>query len=255
MTLKTKYWLLLGLTVLAAGAVFCMRPIAQEPGYHNFADQRMVWGVPNCWNVLSNLPFVVVGIVGLTAAWKARVGGAVRWMYGVLFTGVLLTGVGSAYYHWHPDNDTLVWDRVPMTLVFMSLLVATVAELVSRRTGLVLFVPLLVAGVGSVLYWHWTELQGHGDLRWYGLVQFYPVLFIPLLLWLFYNPAYRGAIVSLVWVVVWYVVAKGLEVLDRPVYEAIGVSGHTLKHLAAAVSTGYLVQMFRRKYGGKNSGR
>jgi hypothetical protein len=79
-------------------------------------------------------------------------------------------------------------------------------------------------------------------------VQFYPVLFIPLLLWLFYNPAYRGAILSLVGVVVWYVIAKGMEVLDKQLYEAIGVSGHTLKHLAAAVSTVYLVQMFRRKY-------
>jgi hypothetical protein len=248
MTLKTKYWLLLGLTVLAAGAVFCMRPIAQEPGYHNFADQRMVWGIPNCWNVLSNFPFVVVGVVGLMAIRKARVSGEVSWMYGVLFMGILLTGFGSAYYHWHPDNDTLVWDRIPMTLVFMSLLTATVAELVSRRLGMGLFVPLLVLGVGSVLYWHWTEHQGRGDLRWYGLVQFYPVLFIPVLLLLFYDSAYKGAIVSLVWVVVWYVLAKGLEMLDRPIYEAVRMSGHTLKHWAAAISTGYLVQMFRRKY-------
>jgi hypothetical protein len=248
MQTKVKLWLLFVLTVLATGGIFCMRPIAQVQAYRNFADQRIMWGISNCWNVLSNLPFVVVGVVGLATVWTARVAGLVQWMYGVLFIGVLLTGFGSAYYHWHPGNDTLVWDRIPMTLVFMSLLAATVAELVSRRMGLGLFVPLLVVGVGSVLYWHWTELQGRGDLRWYGLVQFYPVLFIPLVLWLFYDPAYKGAIVSLVWVVIWYVLAKGLEVLDRPIFVVIGVSGHTLKHLAAAVSTGYLVQMFQRKY-------
>lgn len=248
-----RIWVLFVLTAIASIVVLCLPPIGQVPGYHSFADARTIWGIPNGWNVLSNLPFVAVGVVGLVTIWRVQVGPAVRWMYGVLFTGVLLTGFGSAYYHWHPDNDTLVWDRIPMTLVFMSLLAATVAELVSRRLGTGLFVPLLVLGVGSVLYWHWTELQGRGDLRWYGLVQFYPVLFIPLLLWLFYTPAYRGAILSLMWVVVWYVVAKGLEALDRPIYDAIGVSGHTLKHLAAAVSTGYLVQMFWRKYAGQDT--
>ncbi len=252
---KTKLWLLLGLTVVAVVVVSLMAPVPQVPGYHRFADARTIWGIPNCWNVLSNLPFVAVGVVGLVAVLRVGVLASFAWMYGVLFIGVLLTGFGSAYYHWHPDNDTLVWDRIPMTLVFMSLLAATVAELVNKRLGMGIFVPLLVAGVGSVLYWHWTELQGHGDLRWYGLVQFYPVLFIPLMLWLFFDPAYKGAIVSLVWVVVWYVLAKGFEVLDRPIYEAIGVSGHTLKHLAAAVSTGYLVKMFLRKYGGKNSSK
>jgi hypothetical protein len=244
-----KIWLLLGLTVMIAAVVLRLPRIGQTSGYHDFADHRMLWGIQNCWNVLSNLPFLVVGVVGLLTVWKARVAAPVAWMYGVLFMGVLLTGFGSAYYHWHPDNDTLVWDRFPMTLVFMSLLAATVAELVSRRLGTVLFVPLLVTGIGSVLWWHYTEVRGQGDLRLYGLVQFYPVLFIPLLLWLFYDPAYRPAIRSLAWVVVWYVVAKAVEALDKPIYGAIGVSGHTLKHLAAAVSTGYLVQMFGRKYG------
>jgi hypothetical protein len=246
---SSKLCLLLVLTAVAAGVVLCLPRMGQAPGYHNFADKRMLWRIPNCLNVLSNLPFVVVGAAGLLSIWKARIPAAAAWMYGMLFAGVLLTGFGSAYYHWHSDNDTLVWDRIPMTLVFMSLLAATIADLGDRRLGVVLFVPLLVLGVGSVLWWHYTELQGHGDLRLYGLVQFYPVLFIPLLLWLFYDSAYRPAIRSLLWVVVWYVVAKVAEALDRPIYEAIGVSGHTIKHMAAAVSTGYLVQMFRRKYG------
>jgi hypothetical protein len=169
-------------------------------------------------------------------------------MYGVLFMGVLVTGFGSTYFHWHPDNDMLVWDRIPMMLVLMSLLAATVAELVSRCLGIGLFVPLLVLGVRIVLWWHYSELQGHGNLRLYGLVQFYPVLVIQLPLWLFYDPAHRPAILSLVWVVVWYVVVKVAEALDGPIYGVIEVNGHTIKHLAAGMSTGYLIQMFRRKY-------
>ncbi len=248
MQTNAKLWLILGLTAIAIGVVFCLHPIQQSAEYHNFADSRTILGIPNGWNVLSNLLFVMVGIVGLWAVWKARVRASEGGMYGVLFTGVLLTGFGSGYYHWHPDNDTLVWDRIPMTLVFMSLLAATVAELVNRRFGMGMFLPLLVLGVGSVLWWHWTELRGNGDLRWYGLVQFYPVIFIPLLLWLYYDPVYRPAIRSLAWVVVWYVVAKVVEPLDKQIYDAVGVSGHTIKHLAAAVATAYLVQMFKRKY-------
>lgn len=242
-----RIWLLVGLSMVAVGVLFMLAPVPQALSYHVFADQRSLWGIPNFGNVVSNVPFLFVGAAGLKAIGKAKVSGSVALMYGVLFAGVLLTGFGSAYYHWHPDNDTLIWDRIPMTLVFMSLLAATVAELVDRRAGLVLLGPLLVLGVGSVLWWHYTELQGHGDLRFYGLVQFYPVLFIPVLLWLFYDPAHRPAILSLAWVVIWYGVAKVAEVLDRPIYEAVGISGHTVKHLAAAVSTGYLVQMFRRK--------
>jgi hypothetical protein len=252
---KSRLWLLLGLTVVAIVGTLTVAPVSQAPEFHHFADRRTIWGIPNCWNVLSNLPFVAVGVAGLRAVRKTRVSASVKWMYGVLFSGVLLTGCGSAYYLWHPDNDTLVWDRIPMTLVFMSLLAATVFELVSRRMGMGLFVPLLVLGVASVLWWHWTEVRGHGDLRLYGLVQYYPVVFIPLLLWLFYDPAYRSAIISLAWVVAWYVIAKGLEALDKPIYGFIGISGHTLKHLAAAGSTAYLVQMFKRKYAGDSTAR
>jgi hypothetical protein len=247
MSRHLKMYLWLGLTSIAVILPFLMEAVPQAQSYHHFADERTVMGIPNCWNVLSNLPFVVIGAIGLAAVWQARIHGHYRWMYIVLFAGILLIGFGSGYYHLHPNNDTLVWDRIPMTLVFMSLLAATVTELVDRRLGQKIFVPLLLLGVGSVLWWHRTEVRGHGDLRWYGLVQFYPVLFIPLLLWLFYDPAYRSAIRSLLFVVLWYVFAKIAEAMDSPIYNAIGVSGHTIKHLAAAISTWYLVEMFKRK--------
>jgi hypothetical protein len=251
----SKAILIVGLSVVAVVVVLFLPAVPQDPAFHSFADQRTLWGIPNFANVASNLPFLVIGVIGLSRVARAGVP-AMGWIYGVLFVGVLLTGLGSAYYHWHPDNDRLVWDRIPMTIVFMSLLAATFAELLDRQLGFGLLFPLVGVGVGSVLYWHWTEVRAHGDLRWYGLVQFYPMLLIPLLLSLYWSPAQKVTIRSLGWVVVWYVVAKILEAEDRPVYAAIGVSGHTLKHLAAAVSTGYFVQLFTKKYmAGQRIGR
>jgi hypothetical protein len=245
---RSKLLLFGGLTVVVVALVSALPPISQDTHYHNFADQRSLWGIPNFWNVVSNLPFLVVGVIGLWRVAGTQVSAAIGWIYSVLFVGVLLTGFGSAYYHWHPDNDRLVWDRVPMTIVFMSLLAATVAELVDRRLGMGLLFPLVAVGVASVLYWHWSELHGRGDLRWYGLVQFYPMVLIPLLIWLYWSPAHKPAIRSLAWVVAWYVVAKILEVPDRQIYDLIGISGHTLKHFAAAMSTAYFVQLFGRRY-------
>ena len=250
MQARSKALLLAGLSVVVVAVVFLLPPVSQDVRFHHFADQRSLWGIPNFGNVVSNLPFLIVGAVGLWRVAITRVPAQIRWIYSVLFTGVLLTGFGSAYYHWHPDNDRLVWDRVPMTIVFMSLLAATVAELVDRRLGMGLLFPLVALGAGSVLYWHWSELRGRGDLRWYGLVQFYPMLLIPLLLWLYWSSAHKPAIRSLAWVVVWYIVAKVMEALDRQIYDLVGISGHTLKHLAAAMSTVYFVQLFGRRYRG-----
>lgn len=240
--------LLLALTIITLISVFLVPPIAQPLSFHHFADDRSLWGIPNFGNVVSNLPFLIVAVVGLTTVTKAAVSPAIKVNYIVLFLGVLLTGFGSAYYHWHPNNDTLVWDRIPMTIVFMSLLAATLSELVSRPIGIGLLFALVAVGVGSVLWWHYTETLGKGDLRLYFWVQFYPMLAIPLILWLFYTPAIKPALHCLSWVVVWYVIAKVFEQLDYPIYRTIGISGHTLKHLAAAVSTGYFVLLFRRQY-------
>jgi ceramidase len=210
-----------------------------------------LWGIPNFGNVASNLPFLIVALVGLVTVTKAAVPPAIRATYALLFVGVLLTGLGSAYYHWNPNNDTLVWDRIPMTIVFMSLLAATVAELISRPVGIRLLLPLVALGAGSVLWWHYTETQGHGDLRLYFWVQYYPMLAIPLILWFFYQPAAINILPCLIWVVIWYIIAKVFEQLDYPIYRADGVSGHTLKHLAAAVSTWYFISLFRKQYTGR----
>ncbi len=232
---------LVGLALVAAVVAAWIPPVAQDPAYHRMADGRMLLGVPNALNVLSNLAFVLVGAVGLWGLRGRRVpflDPRERWPYRVFFAGLLLTGLGSAYYHLAPDNARLVWDRLPLAVTLMALFAAIIAERLSVRTGLLLL-PLLVAlGAGSVLTWYRGELLGSGDLRFYGIVQFYPLLAVPILLLL--PPRYSGG-GWLLGAILLYALGKAFEALDAPIF-GLGraLSGHTLKHLFAALS-GYAV--------------
>jgi hypothetical protein len=222
-------------------------PIAQPLAYHNFADQRLLLHTSNALNVWSNLPFLLVGFYGLV--WVKRLAGTQRlaqpweiWGLGVLFTGIALVSVGSAYYHLAPDNERLVWDRLPMTVAFTALFALQIGERLSQRAGKVLLFPMVLVGLWSVLEWHWSEQAGHGDLRFYAMVQFFPLVTILLLLWL-RPPTYtRGR--DLVWALSWYVLAKILEMSDGWVYRwGEWASGHTLKHLAAGVAVWIIARM------------
>src|SRR5262249_14597014 len=107
---------LLAIVVLMAGSLavlFLLPRILQNQSYHGFADARTVLGVPNFWNVVSNIPFMVVGAVGLA---RCRRDAATT----IIFGGIFLTGFGSSYYHWSPNDDTLFWDRLPMALAFLA---------------------------------------------------------------------------------------------------------------------------------------
>lgn len=248
MTRGARIGVLLAVTAAAVTAACVVPPIPQAPAYHRFADTRPLGGAPNGWAVLSNLPFLVVGLLGVRQVLMAPVGASApfvesreRWPYALFFAGVALTGVGSAYYHWAPDNARLVWDRLPMTIGFMALLAAVVAERVSVRAGIALLPVLLLAGAGSVAYWYAGELRGTGDLRPYALVQFAPAALIPLTLWLFPARYTRGG--DLVGVIAMYGAAKLFEALDGPIF-SMGhlLSGHTLKHLTAALAAWWLLR-------------
>ena len=175
---------------VAAGVWMLARaPFAQDPAYHGFADQRPWLGLPHCLNVISNLPFLVVGTLGLQRLRKCRQPYSTDPIcltpYGVFFIGIGLTALGSTYYHLEPTNERLLWDRLPMAVAFMALFAALIGERISVSVGSRLLWPLVALGLASVVYWHWTEQHGRGDLRFYYLVQFYPMLAIPLLLLLF----------------------------------------------------------------------
>lgn len=244
-----KGTILVVLSVFAAAAVFLLPAIPQSAAYHHFADTRRILAIPNFWNVVSNFPFIVFGLLGLCALSKAKIAGWMSVIYGVLFIGVLLTGFGSAFYHLSPNNDTLVWDRLPMTIVFMAFLAAVVAEWINTRVGFTLFIPFVLIGIASVWWWHHTEVLRRGDLRLYGLVQFYPTIFIPLIIILYYSPPQKTSLRLFLSIVLWYLLAKAFETLDSQIFRYFPLSGHTLKHLAAAISTYYFIPLFARRYG------
>lgn len=251
MSTDNRLKIILAIIVAAIVATFSLLdPIAQEPAYHNFADQRRIINIANFYNVLSNLPFVIIGFMGMRlVALRQATGGLaeLRIMYLTFFGGVLLTGFGSVHYHLQPGNQTLLWDRLPMTVAFMALFSAIIGEYISSRLALKLFVPLLIAGIASVVYWYATELDGHGDLRAYLLVQFLPVLLIPLILWLF-DSKLNGD--RYIWGVIGaYAVSKLMEVFDAQVYSAVGLlSGHSLKHLVAALGTLIFYRALRERH-------
>jgi len=214
--------------------VFQWPAVPQDPAYHAFSDRAMPFGIRNFWNVASNLPFLVAGVWGLHTA-SATAVTIHRPAYVLFCLGALLVGFGSSYYHYTPVNDTLVWDRLPMTIAFMALFAIVIGDRVSPVLGRRLLWPLVLAGVASVMYWDWTELQGRGDLRAYGLVQFLPMVMIPLLL--VANPG-RGLRATWLWgTLAAYVLAKLAEHFDAAIHGATGVvSGHTLKHLLSALA-------------------
>lgn len=244
-----KIQILLGITLLAVIGAWLVPAIPQNPAYHQFADQSALLGIANFWNVATNLPFLAIGLAGIRELYHGRpVIVPELWLaYLAFFGGVALVGPGSAYYHLSPDNDTLVWDRLPMTFAFMAFLSIIVGEYIAVAAGRRLLRPLLLAGIGSVLYWHVSERLGHGDLRWYGLVQFLPMLLIPLIM-LMFRPRFTG--VGFIWAMLGaYLVAKLAEYLDGPIFRALyPVSGHALKHLLAALGVyGFLMAIRQRK--------
>jgi len=225
--------ILIGFVALSLATVLLLSPIPQDQGYHRFADGRSLLGIPNFWNVVSNLPFVLIGAAGL------RRSGPVSQR--VIFLGIFLTGFGSAYYHWAPSDATLIWDRLPITLGFMAILANIIEERVSEKAGALLLWPLLGLGVASLLVWRFTD-----DLRLYGWVQFFPIVALLLLLWLF-PPRYTGGANWLVAIGL-YVIGKIFEFFDASVLSASHlVSGHTLKHLFAAAACFVILRNFQMR--------
>jgi len=241
--------------ILVAGATLYFPPLPQDPQYHNFADQRTMVSVPHMLNVASNLPFVIFGLMGLW--YVLRLGDQDRSMafvdewnrrsYLIVFAFVALTGIGSTYYHANPTTQTLYWDRLPLTVVFCAFLAIVVAERVGPRIGARLLFPMIAAGVAGITYWKWSESVGAGDIRFYAMIQFGGIVVICFLLVLF--PTRFSRPMDLYIVLGWYVLAKLLETLDVSIFSATGevVSGHTLKHLAAAMAGYWMLRMLKAR--------
>jgi hypothetical protein len=233
---------------LVSFVAVCFLPsVPLWPNYHVFADKSAAFSIPNGFDVLSNILFSLVGMWGLVFVLRSNnrasfLDSRERIPFFIFFLGVTLTGGGSAYYHAAPGNFRLVWDLMPMTLAFVSLTDATVIERISLKAGLRLLLPMLVAGVASVMYWYRGESLGHGDLRFYLFIQFFSPLAIAMMVCLF-PPRYTRTM-DLCVAFVLFVLAKLCELFDEQIYTLGGiVSGHTLKHIVAGLSSFWILRM------------
>jgi len=232
-----RHVLLVSIVFGSLAVMLSMQPFGQDLKYHFFADQRFFFNVPNFFDVISNLPFAIVGISGVRFCLRNRLRDIpVAWL--TLFLGVALVSAGSAYYHLEPNNETLIWDRLPMTIGFMGLFVALLSEYVNAGICKIFLVPAILLGFSSVLYWHWCD-----DLRFYAWIQIVPLLTIPVVSVL-YRRRYAGHW-FLLGALVFYVLAKVSEAYDREIYMLTQniISGHSLKHLLAALGAFAILRM------------
>jgi len=228
-----KTLILVLITVAGVAAMFLIDPIAQDPAYHRFTDTREYFGIPNFWNVVSNLPFLVAGALGLLQSGRLA-SPDLATHYRAFCAAVALVALGSAWYHLAPDNARLVFDRMPMTIAFMTLLAAVIADRVNWVAGRALLWPLIVTGIASIAWWIRTEAAGQGDLRPYALVQFLPMLLLPLMLLLWKG---RGISARWLWMALGaYAAAKLAEYGDF----------HAVKHLLAALAAWWIIRAFQR---------
>ncbi|MBD79715.1 MAG: alkaline phytoceramidase [Crocinitomicaceae bacterium] len=219
-------------------------PISQQHRYHQFTYDTMLLGIPNFWNVITNIPFIVVGLIGARWVWKQHRNYRLRTLASWLFIGLIGIGIGSTYYHINPAIDTLFWDRLPMALVFSILLVVVVHNFVSKKLSRQIQWPVIICSLLSVIYWRVTESLGYGDLRPYILVQFIPMLLIPYFLWLNRYGKVRGWMLASL---LTYILAKISEHFDAELFELTGfIAGHPIKHLLAAMAMIFIFKHFQK---------
>lgn len=234
---KEKVTALVLLLFIGCVGITFVPPVCQDLNYHLFADRNEYFFIPNFWNVVSNLPFLIIGGLGmLFVAFKSkgRIVEILQPNYFIFFLGIMLTGFGSSYYHWNPNNQTLVWDRLPMTISFMSIFSIIIGEYIGTKYVRILLVAFLSLGVGSVMYWSYTEFIGCGDLRMYMVVQFFPMILIPIIMLFFKQGNYPAK--YLWFVLLAYFVAKIFERFDFEIACFFPISGHSIKHVFAALA-------------------
>ena len=223
-------------TIISVLAVFSLSPIPQSLDYHNFSDQRQILGIAHFWNVISNLPFIVVSFIAvhnLLNKGSLKYPQELLLSYLIFFVGIGVIGIGSVYYHLQPNNETLLWDRLPMAIAFMAFVSIMIGERISEKMAIGTLLPFVVIGVSSVIYWYVSEKSGHGDLRPYALVQFLPMVIIPMILLMF--PARYTHTIYLWGMLAVYVLAKAFELFDGLLFNLLGMGGHAIKHVLAAI--------------------
>ncbi len=214
-------------------------PITQPQEFHAFADDRTIWGVSNFFNVVSNAAFLIPGLAGLWLCIR-RTLAAARRAWTTFFVAITAVAIGSIFYHLAPADAPLFWDRLPMTVGFTALLVALIDEHVVENAERHLLVPIVAVGVLCLLYW-----LVYDDLRAYLWVQAMSLGTAFLIVAVYPNA--NGGRKYLLAAVLAYAVAIFCEQGDRTLWDLLDgrLSGHTIKHLLAALALYQLFRMLR----------
>jgi hypothetical protein len=237
-----RVWIVVGIAALVGALALLAPPVHQDEGYHDFSQTTM-FGVANFGIVASNGAFLGVGLWGLwriagrrLSPWPFASPGE-HWPYLAFFLGVVLIALGSGYYHAGPTTGTLLWDRLTMTVAFMALLAAFIADRIHLGVGVAVALPLLLLlGALSMVYWRVT-----GDLRLYHTVQAAPVLLIWMICLLF--PGRLTRVKYFAWMAFWFGLASFCDLFDEVVYGWIGFGGHAIKHVLAAIACTTILAM------------
>ena len=255
MNRQRELWILGGLSIVVGIVAGLLPPLPQPAGYHEFVDQRSFFGILNFNDVMSNLAFLFSAVAGMVFLFRIHRTPEQRSFaqlneslpYWVLFLSVGVVTLGSIGYHLAPDNDRLVWDRLPIVIALAALLSATLVERVDRTAGLWALPVFMTLAALSVWYWHWTEVQGRGNLNFYIVTQFYSIL---LIVWISARfPSRYNHAGDIYQVIALYGVAKVAEMLDGEIFIWTDglISGHTLKHLIAAYAVYRIVRILRKR--------
>lgn len=247
LTKKDRVVIIMLVVLTCLVATFFTKPFAQNQNFHFFADERTLFNVPNFFNVVSNIPFFVVGLTGIIMCVKTKSNGFQHPLfesYLTFFLGIFLTSLGSTWYHLNPSNSTLVWDRLSMSVSFMAFLSIILGTFISKEVAARWLIPLIFAGASSVLYWYASEVLGSGDLRFFMFVQFMPMILVPVIIGFYYKQVKNSGFFLIL--VLIYGLAKIFEMLDYPIYNAFNFSGHSIKHIVAACTAILLLARFKK---------
>ncbi len=230
-----RFAALAGLAALLAAAIAAAGMLHQDQQFHEFAGTA-AFGLPHFGNVVSNLPYALVGIAGLARLGRTDASLPLKAAFAAWCGGFILVAAGSAWYHAAPGDASLVWDRAAMTIIFAAATALYAADRISPRSGAVALAVLAALGLWS--QWHWAVT---GDLRAYRFAELLPFVMVPAICVLF-----PGRVTTLrhAWAIIAiFGLATLCEHYDRAIAEAVAVSGHTVKHLVSALAGWLAVSM------------
>ena len=221
--------------------------VEQPQSYYQFADDRTFFGIPNGLDVMSNLAIVYPAIIGLLFLQDRRESGfqyrdpIEPVIYYSLFIGFALTFLGSIWFHLNPNDSTLVWDRLGMSVIMACYCSLIIADMYSIDLAKQIHYPLIAIGSLSIIYWHFS-----GDLRFYFIFKLQPLILVFILI-KFGKKVYDRSedyLVSMLLIGI----ATLMENVDEGVFESLVIiSGHTLKHIFAGASLWWVMRMIQTR--------